>query len=75
MHYPKIFTRELMEKLENCEVPLKKAQIYRYLDCLKLYNLIIGNIWHKSEIGIGYRYKITKKGLYVLQILSENFEI
>ncbi len=50
------------------------SQLYRYINILEQYNLIIINSWKKSAEGIGYSYIITDSGTIVLDFLSKYFE-
>ena len=68
------YTNFLFEKLQETNIKLKRTQLYRYIDFLKSYELIIANDWTRSVKGNGYSYNITQKGLEVLKILSIVFK-
>ncbi len=68
---PNILTKDLIEILNENNFKLKKSKIYRYITCLIVFNLIINNGWIKMR---GYSYKITQRGVDVLDFFSEMFE-
>jgi len=71
---PNIFTKVLLEKLKKNEIQHVKSQIYRYIECLEKFNLIMVNSWVRSSTGSGYSYNILPKGINVLDFLSKYFE-
>ena len=71
---PNIFTSDIWNKITNFKMLSHKSQLYRYINILEQYNLIIINSWKKSAEGIGYSYIITDSGTEVLDFLSIHFE-
>ena len=71
---PNIYTSQVWNKIIKIGFLKNKSQLYRYINILKQYNLIIINSWKKSAEGIGYSYLITNSGTDVLDFLSKYFE-
>lgn len=67
---PNILTKDLIEKLHENDIKLKKSQIYNYIFCLKMFKLLIRK-WIKRK---GFSNRITLEGIDVLQFLSRMFE-
>ena len=71
---PNIYTSYIWKKIIKFGMLKHNSQLYRYINILEQYNLIIINSWKKSAEGIGYSYIITDSGTDVLDFLSKYFE-
>jgi len=68
--YPDIFSKDLLEHLEENGLTIKKSQFYRYIYTLGEHNLIKISSWIKSTKGIGYSFQISESGKELLDFFS-----
>lgn len=68
--YPNIFSKNLLESLEENGLNIKKSQFYRYIYTLGEHDLIKISPWIKSAKGNGYSFRISESGRELLYFFS-----